>query len=984
MKRRFAVFFAAIMFIAMLVAGCGESGSTTPFYFGPAPSPVPPSPSPVPSPTPTPIPTPTPSPTPVQAASIKFIFSLSLMRATVPVTVASYEFEGFNAQGESIYTHTANKDEIVQEGQEQTVLLEDIPIEVKSIDIDYLAYDGSLVAQSFVEGLELVAGGEPLVIVVSAQAPITECQLNVDFDLEYIDPEIKQYCIKAVDSMDGIVGESGKIDVPGDPASLESFTFDEVPLNTVRVDVYWYNEAGAEAGLSKADAEGLEAGGEVTVTIDEAPVDVVKVSISVVNTYKLANAPDSCRAFIVYSSDEGEHLGAGVPDIDFDNGTGKATFEVILEGSSAELESVTLITNTDCSFEWFDFNTPKEVHYGDSVTCDIADITPFQAGTGTKSDPFLIANPAQLNRVRDYASDDVYYKVVKDILFEGSCGITISKGDDGFASLNVIDENARFYDTGVDSFKGWLPIGVYSVNALSGEEANCEGAYFKGNFDGGGLLIDDLYIWADRTYGGTSIKGDQGLTVGLFGQCISATIAHVNIGRNSAIHAYTDKNLSVGAVVGGTMNKREYLFGYEKNTSEENYLRTFITDCSNAGYIDSYGYYSNVTGGVGGCMEDCIVSWCSNYREIVVRAGLEKAMYTAVGGCFGEIYNSKCITDADSWSEEVQQPVVMSNLYNEGEITVTSDRLDGWPSNYIGGIVGYSYHVSLDGGSNAANVTFTESVETDKSRSVHHGGIVGCAEGLSSDTVILNNLSNIGDISATVKCYAFCYVGGIAGQISDVRSSINCCSNSGLVYAENGDWQNAGGIAGYSSGGEYAGCVNIGDVQAYGHNNDSYDYIGGIAGYLECDYESSMSECFNMGNVSGAIVKLAGGIAGGYCDQTALTVNGCLACGDFDVDNTPGGILGRVSNDRLTAGHNAFLKTSHVSEADPSGSAYWANTLTVTDESVLKCETKAASDKYLYEYLNTDSTDFDWVKSANAEGVPSGYPVPAWYDAVSN
>ncbi len=748
-------------------------------------------------------------------------------------------------------------------------------------------------------------------------------------------------------------------------------------------------EASAEPGFhratwdTKADGATNVVAAEVVATV-ELIADVARVSISIVNACKLANAPVSCWAVVGYGNGESNDLCVVVRDIAYDNETGKATFHVVLEGGSAELRSVTLFDDRDCAFEWYDFNTPKKVHYGDSVTCDIADITPYQGGTGTKDDPYLIANPAQLGHVRDHASDDVCYKVVKDILFQGSCGITIVKGDDGQASLGVANENARFYDTGTDCFKGWLPIGVYSVNAQSGEESNCEGLYFKGSFDGGGFLIDDLYIWADRTYGGTSMSGDQGLTVGLFGQCVSATIANVRIGDHSAIHAYTDKNLSVGAVVGGSMNRRGYLFGYEKDTGEENHLRTFVTGCSSAAYVDSYGYSSSATGGVGGSMNDCIAGGCSNLGEIVVHAGLEKAKYTAVGGCFGEICNSKCITDADSWSQEVQRPVVMRNLFNEGAITVTSDRLEGWPSHHVGGIVGYGYHVSLDGGANAADLTFAEEVETNKARSVYQGGVVGCMEGPGGDSILLNNLSNTGDITTTVKCFAFCYVGGIAGQISNTRASINRCCNSGQISATNGDWQNVGGIAGYSSGGEYVGCVNIGEVRAYGRNNDSYDYLGGIAGYLECDYESSVSACFNMGNVSGTIVKLAGGIAGGYCDQTAVAINGCLACGDFNVDATPGGILGRVSNDRLTAGHNAFLKTSRVSAADPTGSAHWTSTLTVADESVLKCEAEAAEGKRLHEFLNLDDESFDWVKSTAAEGVPAGYPVPAWYDSASH
>ena len=81
----------------------------------------------------------------------------------------------------------------------------------------------------------------------------------------------------------------------------------------------------------------------------------------------------------------------------------------------------------------------------------------------------------------------------------------------------------------------------------------------------------------------------------------------------------------------------------------------------------------------------------------------------------------------------------------------------------------------------------------------------------------------------------------------------------------------------------------------------------------------------------------------------------------------------------MSAGHNAFLAGA-ATAASPGGDGVWADTLAVANGAVLACEAEAVEGKLLHEFLNLDDKSFDWVKGTAAEGVPAGYPVPAWYD----
>jgi hypothetical protein len=92
-------------------------------------------------------------------------------------------------------------------------------------------------------------------------------------------------------------------------------------------------------------------------------------------------------------------------------------------------------------------------------------------GNGSESDPYKIYNVFQLNDVRNYLDqDDINFTLEKNIDFE-------------WISLSEFSDVVGFEDYDVN---GWNPIGYYDWPNTP---------YFKGNFDGKGNIIKNLYIY---------------------------------------------------------------------------------------------------------------------------------------------------------------------------------------------------------------------------------------------------------------------------------------------------------------------------------------------------------------------------------------------------------------------------------------------------------------------------------------------------------
>lgn len=265
------------------------------------------------------------------------------------------------------------------------------------------------------------------------------------------------------------------------------------------------------------------------------------------------------------------------------------------------------------------------------------------SGSGTKDDPYLIFNPIQLDQVRNFLGQSVYFKLMADI--------------------DLTEFIADNYPT-----EGWLPIGNSS-------------SHFSGTFDGNGKTISGLWINRPQTN-----------YVGMFGYCAyndknspiikNITLKGINIqgddyvggvvGRGSSLSmdsvtlmGNVTGNNYVGGIVGrggssftniivyGEIVGQKYVGGvggdiggsikqcmsFVKLSSSQGYCGGIGGDIS--GYINSNYSHCKITsdgdyiGGIGGCHTEGYIS--DNYTTGTLVSIKEK-----VGGICGCLTGSQC------------------------------------------------------------------------------------------------------------------------------------------------------------------------------------------------------------------------------------------------------------------------------------------------------------------------------------------------------
>ncbi|TWH57575.1 putative repeat protein (TIGR02543 family) [Desulfitobacterium sp. LBE] len=176
------------------------------------------------------------------------------------------------------------------------------------------------------------------------------------------------------------------------------------------------------------------------------------------------------------------------------------------------------------------------------------------------------------------------------------------------------------------------------------------------------------------------------------------------------------------------------------------------------------------------------------------------------------------------------------------------------------------------------------------------GGIVGQAVGTTLIGCVFGSAGEPGAVAGNK------YVGGIVGSTSDAAGKIENCGNYGTVSTAT---THAGGIAGNLTY-KITGCTNYESGAVTGTGTTTNQYIGGIAGYINCKAEvgagdlSLVSGCTNNGQVTGT-TNYIGGIAGGTMynnngkgDTNQRTISGCENTGKVEGKNYVGGVVGNL------------------------------------------------------------------------------------------
>lgn len=269
---------------------------------------------------------------------------------------------------------------------------------------------------------------------------------------------------------------------------------------------------------------------------------------------------------------------------------------------------------------------------------------PFDGGSGSSSDPYLISTPQQLANLAYFVNHGVsykgkYFKMTDDIVLNS--GVLAADGNLNSGS----------------SFKAWQPIG----GCLKGDNSTAN-LPFMGVFDGDGHSVSGIY------YSNTSV-----CQIGLFGCVDGATIQNLGV-----VDSYIKANSRVGAICGLARNGAA------------------ISKCYSTASI-SASYWC--AGGIAGCAygEATKITLCYNSGKVYANNG------TVAGICGGTsnsdlptityCYNTGNITGATDAAGIVSEGAGCSYCYNIGMVNkgyavCKSDEI-GVGNYYLKGVATY-------------------------------------------------------------------------------------------------------------------------------------------------------------------------------------------------------------------------------------------------------------------------------------------------------
>ena len=461
----------------------------------------------------------------------------------------------------------------------------------------------------------------------------------------------------------------------------------------------------------------------------------------------------------------------------------------------------------------------------------------FAGGSGTESDPYLVANAVHLDNVRLHL--DAHFLQISDI------------------SLDTLD-----FQEG----SGWNPIGSC--------DEELEGEPFTGSFNGGNFEISGLFI-----------NRSDSIPSGLFGCTQNATFINMNLTDVSVSSAYWSGGLlgnnlegnatlidsvsvsgefNLGNFSGGIAGQGDSLIiqnctaevtmtadghaggiigaiadGEVRNSSVSGTLNGDETIGGAVGRLnDGYMFEVNVvmdinseggeSGGVVGEINRSIVESCtfsgeviSGERELGGVAGI--MLNGSLINCFSEGY-LECLGTGGG---------IIGNMANGNVINSNSTMDVNSTGGGGGGIVGISNRSII------VDCIYAGTVGTEGS-GVFNGGIVGF---IGQDTEIIN-ASSSGTIRGSQG------IGGLVGSLSNGSSIIS--SNSSAEVTSN---NRAGGIVGVIDGSSLDSVSFTGTVETL--QNEAGGIVGVISGN---NRTTTISNVENFGSVTG--IDRVGGVVG--------------------------------------------------------------------------------------------------------------------------
>ena len=251
----------------------------------------------------------------------------------------------------------------------------------------------------------------------------------------------------------------------------------------------------------------------------------------------------------------------------------------------------------------------------------------------------------------------------------------------------------------------------------------------------------------------------------------------------------------------------------------------------------------------------------SSIKNICITSGSIKCTSSSscyIGGIVGYANNSS-----------------LSNCSYNGDVNCTVHS-SYFPDCFAGGIVGYAANSTILTNCNNSGTIYGNaySNSTANSGATSSISIVGGIIGKTETAVELYNCINSGEITGVTSaygsaCWSESYSGGIIGEANS--SKLNNCQNIGNVFCKVADMPcRGGGLIGVANNIELKNCSNSGHVSGLytntlGVSGGFYKCIvGGLIGTINGDDKSSITNCFNQGEVTA------------NCSKVGLTIGGLV------------------------------------------------------------------------------------------------------------
>lgn len=444
-------------------------------------------------------------------------------------------------------------------------------------------------------------------------------------------------------------------------------------------------------------------------------------------------------------------------------------------------------------------------------TIPAAAATTFSGGSGTVSDPYLVATASDLINVRNY--NNKFFRQTRDISMSGQLYFQVSE--------------------------------------------------FSGTYDGGGYTIRDLNATATGyTYAGGLFSYNRGTVknVKMENCTLTASATSSNlfcggiVGYNSSGGKIINCSFS-GSVSGSTAaaNREEYvggITGLNLGTVEDcrNYA-SVTADATGASDIYAGGIVGNNNTTIKNCLNEGKIR-AVNSRNCLA-GGIAAINFGTVSGVknTAEIY--ACSTRVmDGYSSDGYAGGAVG--YNKGTVSYaensgfiraesTADNAEaGGITAYTGGsyqdVGGYTVEKSRNTGDVTAHSTAGES---------RAGGITGTCYKNS----YIRYCCNEGDVSATEnKLYNLGLAGGVAGTVM-YGTMMQSCNHGDVTVSTTKYYALACGLA-ETTAAVITDCYNEGNVYVNSKPRNSYDYS--VGSMLFQDSDTTCLNCYNLGRVTAA------------------------------------------------------------------------------------------------------------------------------------